>query len=140
MSTTTEQRAHRQRRWRLALGGGTDGENGLSDADRALDAALALLYDADAERGAGLGASAPRVARWLGDIRERFPTAVVRVMQQDAFERLQLRSMLVQPELLDAIEPDIHLVASLVALGSLIPEASKASARLVVRKLVDDSI
>ena len=64
-----------------------------------MDQALAALYDADAEPGAtrrsgGLGSSAPRVARWLGDIRTYFPTSVVQVMQRDAIDRRDLTTML----------------------------------------------
>ena len=44
------------------------------------------------KRQGGLGGSAPNVARWLGDIRSFFPTSVVRVMQQDAMERLGLQA------------------------------------------------
>ena len=33
-------------------------------------------------RAGGLAASAPSVARWLGDIRRYFPTGVVQVMQR----------------------------------------------------------
>ena len=72
--------------------------------------ALAALYDAGARRRrraaaarGGLGASAPQVARWLGDIRTYFPSSVVQVMQRDAIERLNLTSMLLEPELLDAV-------------------------------------
>nr|BFE81129.1 hypothetical protein GCM10020093_037300 [Planobispora longispora] len=69
----------RLRRWRLVLGGDADGTGcGLGGTDAQMDAALAALYNAggeggSAERSAGLGASAPRVARWLGDIRSYFP-------------------------------------------------------------------
>jgi hypothetical protein len=34
----------------------------------------------------GLGASAPTVARWLGDIHEYYPSSVVQAMQTDALE------------------------------------------------------
>ena len=80
----------RQRRWRLILGSGAaDGINlRLSGQDAHMDEALGALYDQEGEgqkeRSAGLGGSAPRVARWLGDIREYFPSSVVRVLQQDA--------------------------------------------------------
>ncbi len=80
---------------------------GLGSADAGMDAALAALYDHDSsdggERGAGLGASAPRVARWLGDIRGYFPSTVVQVMQKDAIERLGLDRMLLEPEMLEAV-------------------------------------
>jgi hypothetical protein len=58
----------------------------------------------------GLGRSAPTVARWLGDIRRYFPTPVVQVAQKDAFERLGLKQMLLEPEFLAAVEADVNLV------------------------------
>ena len=67
----------RWRRWQLALGV-DDEQNELSDRDRRLNTALSALYDSGTERRrGGLGASSPRVAKWLGDIREFFPTPVV---------------------------------------------------------------
>jgi len=130
----------RRRRWRLALG--ADPEQGrvpLGPDEAAMDAALAALYDGggkggptDGPRSAGLGGSAPRVARWLGDIRTYFPNRVVRVMQADAIDRLGLRRLLVEPEMLAGVEPDVHLVATLASLRGVIPERSKATARAVV--------
>ena len=132
------------RRWRLMLGGdaadGTDAV--LSQRDAAMDAALAALYDAPPrERGkrqAGLGGSAPNVARWLGDIRSFFPSSVVRVMQQDAMERLNLKQLLLEPEMLETVEPDVHLVADLLALSGMMPAKTKQTARLVVRRVVEE--
>ena len=77
-------------------------------------------------RAGGLGASAPRVARWLGDIRTYFPTSVVQVMQRDAIERLDLTSMLLEPELLDSVQPDVHLAGTLVSLNKVMPETHPA--------------
>jgi hypothetical protein len=92
----------------------------LESTDLQLDAALRWLYDT--ERSAGLQASSTTVARWLGDIGNYFPSSVVRIMQQDALERLNLQQMLLEPEMLAAIEPDIHLVSTLLSLKSLLPE------------------
>ena len=130
--------AERLRRWRLALGEAADPGMALAEADRRLDQALAAVYDqSEGPKGrGGLQGSAPRVARWLGDIREFFPSSVVQIMQRDAFERLGLKQMLLEPEFLGALEVDIHLVADLVSLRSVMPETTKATARLVVGKLV----
>src|SRR5690349_18839796 len=107
-----------------------------------MDAALAALYDGAEHDGktrrGGLGASAPNIARWLGDIREYFPAPVVRVMQQDALERLGLSRMLLEPELLQAVEPDVHLVATLLSLSRVMPNKTRDTARAVVRKVVED--
>ena len=127
----------RLRRWRLVLGGAAEGAGmQLSGADRAIDGALQALYEA--ERTGGLGSSQPNIARWLGDIRNYFPSSVVQVLQRDALERLNLRQMLLQPELLEAVEPNVHLVADLLALKSVMPARTLDTARQVVRRVVDE--
>ena len=128
----------RLRRWRLILGSEQADGTGckLSGADVTIDNSLNALYDS--ERSAGLGSSSPKVARWLGDIRTYFPSSVVKVMQKDALERLNLRQMLLQPEMLQAIEPDVHLVANLLSLSSVMPSKTKDTARQVVRRVVEE--
>jgi Mg-chelatase subunit ChlD len=77
------------------------------------------------------------VARWLGDVRTYFPAPVVQVLQRDALERLDLRRLLLEPELLEAVEPDVALAATLVSLSRVMPERARASAREVVRRVVE---
>jgi Mg-chelatase subunit ChlD len=135
----------RLRRWRLVLGGEAEAScGGLSGPAAEMDQALAALYDATGpgglqskDRRGGRGGSAPSVARWLGDIRKYFPSSVVQVMQRDALERLNMRDMLLQPEMLRSVQPDVHLVANLMALSRVIPAGTKETARWVVRSVVD---
>lgn len=117
--------AKARRRWRLLLGtdpdrtdsesDGDSGQSGLEDADRMMDRSLAAIYDRrdsdepDERRSAGLGASAPRVTKWLADIRTLFPTPIVSMIQTDALERLDLTRLMQEPEFIEAVEPDIHL-------------------------------
>jgi Mg-chelatase subunit ChlD len=126
------------KRWRLVLGGEEADGTGvsLSGAVLEMDRALQALYDSD--RRGGLGSSTPSVARWLGDIREYFPSSVVQVMQRDAFERLDMRRMLMEPEMLDAVQPDVRLVADLIALSGTIPAKTRDTARQVVRRVVEE--
>lgn len=128
----------RVRRWRLILGGDeADGTGfGLLGIDLERDKAMEALYDSD--RKGGLGPSSPNVARWLGDIREYFPQSVVQVMQRDAIDRLDLHKMLLEPECLQAVEPDVHLVATLLSLSHVLPAKTRDTARMVVRKVVED--
>jgi len=141
----------RQRRWRMVLGASESTEGGagvtamaLDGHDARVDTALAAVYDTKpgAKRGAGrtggLGRSAPSVARWLGDIRRYFPSSVVQVLQRDAIDRLQLRQLLLEPEMLQAVEADLHLVTLLVELNKLLPDATRASARVVVASVVEE--
>src|SRR6266581_8008057 len=133
---TTIEESERLRRWRLVLGGESEGSKGtgtgqgqgagegigtsLTGDDARMDSALEALYDSD--RSAGLGSSAPNVTRWLGDIRSYFPSSAVRVMQQDALQRLNLTSMLMEPEILETMDADVHLVATLLSLSKVIPK------------------
>jgi Mg-chelatase subunit ChlD len=141
----------RLRRWRLVLGkqacqgqqgdglqlgAGSGLDIALNGHDQGMDSVLEALYDS--ERSAGLGSSSPKVARWLGDIRTYFPTPSVRIMQQDALQRLNLREMLLEPELLEQVDADVHLVATLLSLNKVLPEVTKDTARRVVRKVVEE--
>jgi hypothetical protein len=134
-----------ERRWRLLLGepAAQALQVELTQAEIGMDTALAAVYDADSEpsetpgsRRGGLGSSAPQVASWLGDIRTYFPTSVVQILQRDAVERLNLTSLLLEPELLSTVEPDVQLAATLVSLNKAMPETTKATARLVIGQVV----
>lgn len=126
------------RKWRLILGGDeSDGTGfGLQQLDIQIDKTLEALYDND--RKGGLGPSSPNVSRWLGDIRTFFPNTVVQVMQKDAIKRLELTQMLFEKEMLENVEADVHLVATLMTLSKVIPDKTKDTARQVVRKVVDE--
>ncbi len=154
MSNDKELSSIRERRWRLLLGEAAGEQSSSLSADELrMDEALAALYDNDGlssgagggagsgislGRAGGLGASSPRLTRWLGDIRRYFPTSIVQVMQKDAIERLNMQELLLEPETLAAAEPDVHLVSTILSLSNMIPEKSRETARLVVRKLVDE--
>lgn len=145
MSTPCDNDAALQR-WRLVLGREAEASCGaLEGAAAEMDQALTALYDAQGpgglqsrDRRGGSARSAPSVARWLGDIRKYFPGSVVQVMQRDALERLNMRDMLLQPEMLKSVQPDVHLVANLISLSRVIPQGTRETARLVVKAVVDE--
>ncbi|ULL13983.1 VWA domain-containing protein [Paenibacillus sp. H1-7] len=166
--TTAEQqelneRRQQLKRWRLILGEAaeeklngfsTEGAGALLDEEaRIMDEALAAIYDetgngaasasadpgaSKAARKAGLGASSPKLAKWLGDIRTFFPPDVVSVIQADAIERKGLKQLLFEPEMLEQVKPDIQMVATLMALRGKIPEKTKDTARQLVKAVVDE--
>lgn len=124
-------------KWRLVLGGSDDGTGvSLSGQEVQMDKTLEALYDTD--KKGGLGPSSPNVSRWLGDIRTFFPSSVVQVMQRDALKRLNLSQMLFEKEMLENVEPDVHLIATLLTLRHAIPDKTKDTARQVVRKVVQE--
>ena len=136
-------------RWRLILG--SDSGNKLSnipldERSSVMDAALAAIYDGTSgndgsgskKQGGGLGPSAPNLAKWLTDIRSFFPQDVVSVIQSDAIERKGLTKLLLEPETLKHVKPDISMVGTLMALKGQIPEKSKETARMLIKEVVDD--
>ncbi len=125
-------------RWRLILGSKADPkqEISLSANRKGMDDVLDALYDSD--RKGGLGKSSPNVNRWLGNIRKYFPKAVVQLMQRDALEKLDLDQLLLEPELLETLEPDPELVGTLLSLKKVLPAKTKETARELVRKVVDE--
>ncbi len=137
-------------KWRLILGGDEADGTGvkLTGELKSIDAALGALYeferkdsfDYSQEKGkGGQEGSNLGVARWLGDIRKYFPISVVNVMQNDALKHPELqRKLIYEPEILEQAEADVHLVATLMELGKLIPSKTKATARKVVQKVVDE--
>lgn len=126
----------KQKKWRLILGKEADDEEqtALEAEAIGMDNALEALYNTD--RTGGLGSSAPSVNRWLGDIRKYFAAPTVQIMQRDAIDRLGVQELLLEPELLEQIEPDVHLVGTLLTLNKLLPEKTKSTARDVIRKIV----
>ncbi len=139
-------------KWRLILGKDADTEGShqdssdgyedeqiaLTELQKGMDETLEALYGGEGDRKGGLGKSTPIVNRWLGDIRKYFSTSMVQVMQRDALERLELNQMLLQPELLESFQPDIHLVTTLLTLNKAMPDQTRETARLIVRKVVEE--
>lgn len=153
------------KRWRLVLGGSAEtsladysAEGGilLSNEERIMDEALAAIYDdthegidgggagangtAGERKSAGLGKSAPRLSKWLGDVRSFFPQDVVSVIQNDAIERKGLKQLLFEPEVLSRVKPDIRMVGTLMSLKGKIPEKTKDTARMLVKEVVDELV
>jgi Mg-chelatase subunit ChlD len=131
-----DQLPERLKKWRLVLGKGADpqGDSSLEGEAKGMDDTLESLYDND--RQGGLGNSSPNINRWLGDIRKYFPTSMVQIMQKDAMERLGLKEMLLEPEMLESVEPDVDLVGTLLSLNKIMPNKTRETARKVVRKVV----
>lgn len=142
-STDIDLPISREQRWRMVLGNEAEHACGALGGRLAdIDGALGALYEPEGrnrlDRRGGRGASQPNVARWLGDIRKYFQAPVVQVMQRDALDRFNMRELLLEPEMLENLQPDVHLVANLVSLSQAIPSGTKETARAVVRKVVEE--
>jgi len=129
----------KQKKWRLILGKTDEQDDGLEEnsVEQGMDNVMEALYN-DQDRKGGLGRSAPNVNRWLGDIRKYFPKSIVQLMQKDALERIGLEQLLLEPELLESFEPDLELITTIISLNHLLPERTKETARIIVKKVVEE--
>lgn len=143
----------RIKRWRLILGqesserfGAMGGQELTGEMDL-MDQALAAIYNRTenggfgmqgGQRGAGSGPSNPQISRWLGDVRRLFDKELVTVIQGDAMTRCGLKQLIFEPELLEHLEPDVNLAATILLLKDQIPKRSKESVRVFIKKIVDE--
>lgn len=150
--------AERIKRWRLILGAesqqrfsemGSGMPEGvaLSKEELLMDQALAAIYNKATEggfgqngggQGAGSGPSHPQITRWMGDVRSLFDQEIVKIIQTDAVERCGLRQLLLEPELLEQMEPNVGMASTILMLKDQIPKASKESVREFIRKIVEE--
>ena len=140
--------AQRLTRWRLILGQESQerfdamGAPGLSGELDLMDRALAAIYNRTSSggfgRGAGHGPSNPQISRWLGDVRTLFDKDLVTIIQGDAMTRCGLKQLIFEPELLENLEPNVNLAATILLLKEEIPKQSKDSVRLFIRKIVEE--
>jgi hypothetical protein len=89
-----------------------------------------------AGRKGGKGGPQPKLSKWLGDVRKLFPPGIVQVLQMDAVERKGYQSLLLEPETLANVTPDIHMASLILELKDMVPEKSKDQARALVQAVV----
>jgi hypothetical protein len=138
--------SEKQTRWRLLLGAQSEESIDSSEshqmlqpgsAESEIDEVLEQLYE-NGKRTGGLGDSNLSVNKWLSKIRIHFSKSAVRVIQKDAIDILGVKEMLLEPETLESLESDVHLVSQLIALKDMMPEKTLHAARGVVEKIVND--
>lgn len=126
-------------RWRLVLGKSAEQRGigfspGAGEHERA-EEALSFLYQAD-DRGAGSGASALNVPRWIDAVNELFPRQAKEVLERELVQRKGIHQILEQPELLERIEPNVELVKTLLTHKDLLTPKTRVLARKVIDKVV----
>ncbi|MFI3200048.1 MAG: VWA domain-containing protein [Eubacteriales bacterium] len=142
------------KRWRLILGEETQeklselDEKGLSltGEELLMDHALQEIYanrnfqevgESDGTQG-GRGKSFPEASKWLGDIQSIFNKDIVKIIQNDAIERCGLKQLLMEPEVLDNMEPDVNLASTIMLIKEQVPAKSKENVRRFIKKIVED--
>ncbi len=108
----------------------------LSGRGAGMDESLEFLYGPDGQGGTEV--SAPRLHRWLGDLRRLFPAGTLHFLQQEALDRLGLTDVLLEPELMKQLNPDVHLAGVLLQTYASLDPKRRASARSLIRQVADE--
>jgi Mg-chelatase subunit ChlD len=155
--TMTPQQTQSLTRWRLVLGKSAEQHGigigaGDEEAQR-IEALVGFLFGDDGsgqgkggggdkstnDRTGGIGPGhAMNVPRWVDEVSQLFPREAKEVMERELVNRRGLRELMQKPELLERIEPNKELVKTLLTHRDLLNEKTRALARKVIEKVVDD--
>jgi Mg-chelatase subunit ChlD len=142
-------------RWRLVLGRYAGRRlqpemDGLAQRrERALDYLYGREYAGRGVRGRDGGASARGVGpgsldpsqltvpRWLAETRELFPRETLETIERHALERYGLHQLVTDKATLEKLEPNEHLLATLLAFKGQMKGEVLEAARRLVKKIVD---
>ncbi|MDB5344773.1 MAG: domain containing CoxE-like protein [Schlesneria sp.] len=140
---------HRQSRWRLVMGAGSEQLcGGLSGDDHKRDECLGFLYDREYggsrnvrsgdDRRGSLGDSALTVPDWINQVNELFPKRTIERLERDALERYQLEEMVTNPEVLARAQPNQSLLKAVLRTKHLMNQDVLKAAQHLVRKAVEE--
>lgn len=146
---------HEQRqtltRWRLVLGKDAE-QHGIclagDDTEAArVEALVGYLFSPSGgtgggqsqDRTGGLGPGhAMNVPRWVDEVGQLFPRQAKEVMERELVNRKGLRELMEKPEILERIEPNQELVKTLLTHRDLMNEKTRALARKIIAKVVEE--
>lgn len=130
------------KRWRLILGKELEeefdnmGMGNLSEEEQLIDQTLTEIYGtchANVKSDAKM-----RISKWIGDVKRLFDDEIAMIVQNDAIEKKGLKQLLLEPEVLETIEPSVEIAATLLTLKNQIPEKSKIYARQYMKRIVEE--
>jgi Mg-chelatase subunit ChlD len=152
MSNPTQENQKILTRWRLVLGTAAE-QHGISiDGDdeeaRRIEALVGFLFSPgggsagdqhskDRRGGTGTGHTM-NVPRWVDEVGQLFPRAAKEVMERELVQRKGLRELMEKPEILERIEPNQELVKTLLTHRDLMNEKTRALARRIIAKVVEE--
>ncbi|MCU0755761.1 MAG: VWA domain-containing protein [Xanthomonadales bacterium] len=117
--------------------GGEAAEGEAADLVRAGALLDFLEQDPDGERRGGKAPSSGlTVAHWVDQVRELFPRSAREVLERELIRRRGLAELLQKPELLEALEPDVSLVKTLISHRELLNEQTRGLARRIIERVV----
>ncbi|TXT62053.1 MAG: VWA containing CoxE family protein [Promethearchaeota archaeon] len=87
--------------------------------------------------GSSTGHAALTVPKWLSNIKELFPEAATKTLEDDAIKKYGLHEILTDEDLLDKIEPDLDLVKVLLTFKRQMKPSLLEKAKRIIKTVVD---
>ena len=148
MAELSPQQRRTLTRWRLVLGKSAERQGICLDGGDAqaarIEALVGFLFSEGGtgtsnDRSGGTGPGhAMTIPRWVDEVAELFPRQAKEVMERELVNRRGLRELMEKPELLERIEPSQELVKTLLTHRDLLNEKTRALARKIIDKVVQE--
>lgn len=149
-------------RWRLILGRYSDkalSDVALNNEQMRLERSLDYLYNREYDnrgdmlgkrrgqmgsrlsgQGGSLDDSQLTAINWLNQAQDLFPKSTFERVQNHAFERYQLTSLLKNDQVLEQLEPTPQLAKTLLSLRGRLSEDTRDNVRRIIQRVVDDIV
>lgn len=137
-------------RWRLVLGKFAEDRIGFSEDSSnysELSDLLEFLYDRDYDEERGIRVDDPRGGRgsskftvpsWITKVRSLFPKETVEILEKHALEKYNMKELLTDKKVLEAMEPNAELLKNILQMKHLMKGDVLDTARKIVKKVVDE--
>lgn len=137
-------------RWRLILGKQSEQEMLFQSSEREvqnledMENLLEYLYEQAAgedvrqgERKGGLGKSNLNAAKWITKVRKLFPKQTAEILEKQALEEFHMTELLTDKKVLEQIQPDMHLLKTILQLKHLMKGEVLETAKQIAQKVAD---
>jgi hypothetical protein len=130
-----EEKALLWKRWRLILGPGSDAGSlvPLSPVDVQRDRLLEDLFTGTK----GKSGRKLNLSECMEDIDTYYKGPAAEFLKKEALQRVEIKHLLEEPNLLEQVKPSIHLISNLLAAKSLIDEDNKQKVRQFIKRYID---
>jgi hypothetical protein len=137
-------------RWRLVLGKYAEDNISFSEDSGTyseLSDLIEYLYDRDYDEERGVRSGAPQggkepsnltVPSWITKVRTLFPKETVEILEKHALEKYNMKELLTDKKVLEAMEPNAELLKNIMQMKHLMRGEVLETARRIVKKVVEE--
>jgi Mg-chelatase subunit ChlD len=137
-------------RWRLVMGKFAEENISFSEDSgkySELSDLLEFLYERDYGEERGIRKESPRGGRegskltvpsWITKVRTLFPKDTVEILEKHALEKYNMKELLTDKKVLEAMEPNTELLKNILQMKHLMKGEVLETARKIIKKVVEE--